>query len=70
MPGYGRSEKPSVAYSQEFWVAFLRDFIVEVVKKPVVVAGNSIGGFLSAQLAADFKPLIQGKLSQTVGSPF
>ena len=29
-PGYGRSEKPALAYSQELWRDFLRDFVVEV----------------------------------------
>ena len=28
----------------------------------MVAAGNSIGGFLAASLAADYKPLVQGKI--------
>ena len=48
-------------YSQYLWVSFLRDFVVEVVRRPVVIAGNSIGGFISASLAADYKQIIQGK---------
>lgn len=60
LPGYGRTEKPSLPYSQYLWVSFLRDFIVEVIRRPVVVAGNSIGGFISASLAADYKQIIQG----------
>ena len=59
-PGYGRAEKPPVAYSQELWRDFLRDFVVEVVRRPVVVAGNSIGGFIGASLAADHPTLVQG----------
>lgn len=62
LPGYGRAEKPSIPYSQKLWVDFLRDFVVEVVRRPVVVAGNSIGGFLSASLAADYPQLVQGAL--------
>ena len=62
-PGYGRSEKPAVAYSQELWRDFLRDFVVEVVRRPVVVAGNSIGGFIAASLAADHRSLVQGSSS-------
>jgi len=30
-----------------------RDFIVEVIGKPVVVVGNSIGGFVGTSMAAD-----------------
>ena len=59
-PGYGRSEKQSLAYSQELWRDFLRDFVLEVVQCPVVVAGNSIGGFISASLAADYPSLVKG----------
>ncbi len=35
-----------------------RDFIVQVVRKPVVVAGNSIGGFVSTSMAADNPTLV------------
>lgn len=59
-PGYGRSEKPAVAYSQDLWRDFLRDFVVEVVRCPVLVAGNSIGGFIAASLAADHPSIVQG----------
>lgn len=60
LPGYGRAEKPSLPYSQQLWVEFLRDFVVEVVRRPVLVVGNSIGGFMSASLAADYPGLVQG----------
>lgn len=60
-PGYGRSEKQALAYSQELWRDFLRDFVLEVVQRPVVVAGNSIGGFISASLAADYPSLVKGE---------
>lgn len=59
-PGYGRSEKPAVSYSAELWRDFLRDFVIEVVGRPVVVAGNSIGGYIGAALAADYPPLCAG----------
>lgn len=59
-PGFGRAEKPSVPYSQDIWGGFLRDFILQVVQQPVVLAGNSIGGFISASLAADCPPLVSG----------
>eukprot|EP00884_Botryococcus_braunii_P015481 jgi/Botrbrau1/2616/Bobra.145_1s0036.1 len=59
-PGYGRSEKPALPYGQNLWRDFLRDFIVEVVRRPVVAVGNSIGGYISASLAADYSNLVQG----------
>ena len=60
IPGFGRSEKPALPYTQGLWQAFLRDFVVEVVRRPVVVAGNSIGGFLSASLAGGSPRLVRG----------
>ena len=60
LPGYGRSEKPALAYSQHLWSSFLREFIVEVVRRPVVIVGNSIGGYISASLAAESPKLVQG----------
>ncbi|KAL4854579.1 Pheophytinase [Chlorella vulgaris] len=60
LPGYGRSEKPVLPYGQDLWTQFLADFVLQVVRRPVVVAGNSIGGFISASLAADYPGLVQG----------
>ncbi|KAK9810106.1 hypothetical protein WJX72_004967 [[Myrmecia] bisecta] len=60
IPGYGRSEKPALAYSQDLWRDFLRDFVVDVVRRPVLVVGNSIGGYMAASLAGDCKPLVKG----------
>lgn len=36
------------------------DFIVRVVRGPVVLVGNSIGGFISASVAADYPDLVAG----------
>ena len=44
MVGFGRSEKPPIAYTELLLAELVRDFIVEVVKEPVGLAGNSIGG--------------------------
>ena len=41
---------------QDLWASFLADFCRDVVRRPVVAAGNSIGGFLAASLAADAPP--------------
>jgi pimeloyl-ACP methyl ester carboxylesterase len=59
-PGYGRSEKPALPYGQTLWREFLRDFVVDVVRRPVIVVGNSIGGYISASLAADNRALVKG----------
>ena len=42
--GFGRSEKPNVVYTELMWAELLRDFIVDVVRQPVHLVGNSFGG--------------------------
>ena len=60
IPGFGRSEKPALGYSQTLWSDFLRDFVVELIRRPVVVVGNSIGGYICASLAATNPALVKG----------
>lgn len=48
------------ARPQDLWRDFLADFVLQVVRRPVVVAGNSIGGFISASMAADYPGLVAG----------
>ena len=58
------------AYSQNLWTDFLRDFVLHVVGEKVVVAGNSIGGFLCASMAADHPELVAGLvLLNSAGEP-
>lgn len=69
-PGYGRSEKTLATYSQTLWADFLRDFVLDIVGEKVVIAGNSIGGFLSASVAADHPELVAGLvLLNSAGEP-
>lgn len=49
--GFGRSEKPNLAYTELIWAELLRDFIVDVVREPVHLIGNSIGGYFVAAVA-------------------
>jgi len=58
--GFGHSEKPSVTYTQYLWQDQVRDFALEVVQSPFFIAGNSIGGFTAASVAADIGPMCQG----------
>jgi pimeloyl-ACP methyl ester carboxylesterase len=45
--GFGRSSKPGSGYSNELWRDQIADFITEIIARPAVVAGNSIGGYSS-----------------------
>jgi pimeloyl-ACP methyl ester carboxylesterase len=51
------------------WKAYVRDFVVSVIKEPVVVAGNSIGGVIPANACADHPHIFKGLvLINTAGS--
>jgi len=58
--GFGHSEKPGLSYTQYMWEAQIIDFVREVVGGPVVLAGNSIGGGLSAGAAPGLGNLCRG----------
>lgn len=45
--GFGRSTKADTEYSLSLWCDQLKDFISEVIGKPVVIIGNSIGGYMA-----------------------
>ena len=50
--GFGLSDKPLEDYSAEVWRDQALDFIDEVIGKPTIVAGNSLGGFTSLYATA------------------
>ncbi len=50
--GFGRSAKPAIAYGADLWRDQIADFIEQVIKQPVVIAGNSLGGYIALSVAA------------------
>lgn len=70
--GFGYSAKPGLTYTQHLWEAMLEDFTREVVLKhheTVTLVGNSIGGGLSAGLAANLGDTCSGLvLCNTAGN--
>jgi len=50
--GFGRSAKPEITYGADLWRDQITDFIQEVIKQPVVIAGNSLGGYTALSVAA------------------
>lgn len=58
--GFGRSSKPSSGYSSELWRDQIADFITNVIGRPAVVAGNSIGGYSSLFTGATRSDAIAG----------
>ena len=68
--GFGRSAKPELAYSGELWRDQLQDFIREVIGTEVVVAGNSLGGYISLCVAAEYPQSVLGVILLNSAGPF
>jgi pimeloyl-ACP methyl ester carboxylesterase len=58
--GFGRSTKADTQYSADLWCNQLHDFIQTVVGHPVVIAGNSIGGYTALATNALFPEITRG----------
>jgi len=62
--GFGRAAKPDWEYSGHLWQEQLHDFITEVIGKPVIIAGNSLGGYAALCTAAQYPESVQGLISR------
>jgi pimeloyl-ACP methyl ester carboxylesterase len=58
--GFGGSAKPTIAYSLELWQELLRDFHQELIQKPAIFVGNSIGALLALMMTTDDPDLAIG----------
>jgi pimeloyl-ACP methyl ester carboxylesterase len=58
--GFGRSSKPSEGYSSDLWRDQLSEFIREVIGRPAVLAGNSIGGYACLYVGASQVDWVKG----------
>jgi pimeloyl-ACP methyl ester carboxylesterase len=52
--GFGRSAKADCDYSANLWRDQLHDFITEVIGRPAVIAGNSIGAYSALNTTATY----------------
>jgi pimeloyl-ACP methyl ester carboxylesterase len=68
--GFGRSGKPPLAYSGQLWRDQLHDFIQEVIGQPVVLAGNSLGGYVCLCVAAENPESARGLVLLNSAGPF
>jgi pimeloyl-ACP methyl ester carboxylesterase len=68
--GFGRSAKPEWQYSGNLWRDQLNDFITQVIGQPVVVAGNSLGGYASLCVAAQRPESAAGLVLINSAGPF
>lgn len=68
--GFGRSAKPKIEYSGGLWRDQLYDFINEVVGRPSILAGNSLGGYASLCIAAQQPDAAAGLVLINSAGPF
>ncbi|NEO03013.1 MAG: alpha/beta fold hydrolase, partial [Moorea sp. SIO3I7] len=68
--GFGRSGKPDGEYSGNLWRDQLDDFITEVIGQPVVLAGNSLGGYAALCVAAQRPSSAAGLVLLNSAGPF
>lgn len=68
--GFGRSAKLDLQYSGDLWRDQLHDFITEIVGQPVVIAGNSLGGYASLCVAAQRPESAAGLILLNSAGPF
>lgn len=68
--GFGRSAKPDWQYSGDLWRDQLSTFINQVVGRPTVLAGNSLGGYASLCVAAQNPETAAGLILLNSAGPF
>lgn len=68
--GFGRSGKPDWQYGGELWRDQLYDFITQVIGRPVVLAGNSLGGYSALCLASQRPDAAVGLILLNSAGPF
>jgi len=68
--GFGRSQKPAWIYSGDLWRDQLHDFINEKIQRPTIIAGNSLGGYSSLCVAADYPQSVAGVVLLNSAGPF
>ncbi|NER36995.1 MAG: alpha/beta fold hydrolase [Oscillatoria sp. SIO1A7] len=68
--GFGASDKADCQYSGDLWRDQLHDFIQEVVGAPVVLAGNSLGGYAALCVAAQRPESAVGLVLLNSAGPF
>ncbi len=68
--GFGRSAKPDWQYSGNLWRDQLDAFITEVIGQPVVLAGNSLGGYAALCVASQRPASAVGLVLLNSAGPF
>lgn len=68
--GFGRSAKPTWEYSGNLWRDQIHEFIQTVIGQPAVLAGNSLGGYVSLCVATQRPESAAGLVLINSAGPF
>jgi len=68
--GFGQSDKARANYSGKFWSQQIADFIEQVIGRPAVLVGNSIGGYATLCTAAYSPDSVSGLVLLNSAGPF
>jgi pimeloyl-ACP methyl ester carboxylesterase len=68
--GFGRAAKPAWNYTADLWREQLHDFITEVIGRPTILAGNSLGGYAALCVAAEHPEAAAGLILLNSAGPF
>ncbi|MGB3510361.1 MAG: alpha/beta fold hydrolase [Microcoleaceae cyanobacterium] len=68
--GFGRSAKPDWQYTAQLWRDQINDFITQVIRKPVFLAGNSLGGYVALSVASQCPTSVAGLILLNSAGPF
>ncbi len=68
--GFGRSSKPDWSYSGQLWQEQLSEFIQAVIGKPVVLVGNSLGGYAALCVGGNCPQRSKGVVLLNSAGPF
>jgi pimeloyl-ACP methyl ester carboxylesterase len=58
LPGSGYSDKPDVNYSLDLYAFYIKTFIENYIKEPVILAGGSMGGNLALKISREHPALV------------
>lgn len=68
--GFGKSDKAKANYSGKFWSEQIADFIDQVIGRPTILVGNSIGGYATLCTAAYSPDSVSGLVLLNSAGPF
>lgn len=68
--GFGRSAKPDWQYGGDLWRDQLHEFIQDMIGRPAVLAGNSLGGYAALCVAAQRPESCVGLVLLNSAGPF